>query len=38
MIDARPLHLRFYKIDWVIRVYNRSRYLVLFRGEKYDFI
>ena len=34
LIDCKPLHIRFDKIDRFIRV----RYLVLFSGEKYDFI
>ena len=38
MIDAKPLHIRFDKIDRFIRVYDRTRYLVLFGSEKYDFI
>ena len=35
---AKPLRIRFDKIDGFIRVYNGTRYLVLFEGEKYDFI
>ena len=38
LIDCKPLHIRFDKIDRFIRVYNRIRYLVLFSDEKYDFI
>ena len=38
MIDAKPLHIRFHKIDGFIRVYDGTRYLVLFGSEKYDFI
>ena len=37
-IGAKPLHIRFDKIYGFIRVYDRTRYLVLFGGEKYDFI
>ena len=36
-IGAKPLCIRSDKIDRFIRVYDGSRYLVLFRGEKYDF-
>ena len=38
MIDAKPLCIRFDKIDRFIRVYDGTRYLVLFGSEKYDFI
>ena len=38
MIDARPLQIRFNKTNGFIRVYDGTRYLVLFGGEKYDFI
>ena len=38
LIDTKPLHNRFSKIDGFIRVYDGTRYLVLFRSEKYDFI
>ena len=36
MIDAKPLRIRFDKVDGFVRVYNRTRYLVLFGPEKYD--
>ena len=35
---AKPLRIKFDKIDGFIRIYDGSRYLVLFRGEKYDLI
>ena len=35
---ANPLHTRFNKIDGFIRVYDGTRYLVLFGSEKYDSI
>ena len=35
---VNPLRITFCKIDWFIRVYDRTRYLVLFGSEKYDFI
>ena len=35
---AKTLRIRFDKIDGFIRVYDRTRYLVLFGSEKYDFI
>ena len=38
LTDAKPLRIRFYKIDGFIRVYDGTRYLVLFGAEKYDFI
>ena len=38
LIDAKPLHIRCHKIDGFIRVYDGTRYLVLFGSEKYDFI
>ena len=37
LIDAKPLHIRFDKIDGFVRVYDRTRYLVLFGSEKNDF-
>ena len=38
LIDSKPLHIGFDKIDGFIRVYDGTRYLVLFRSEKYDSI
>ena len=38
MIGAKPLRIRFDKIDGFIRVYNGTRYLVLLCTGKYDFI
>ena len=38
MVVAKTLRIRFDKIDGFIRVYDRTRYLVLFGSEKYDFI
>ena len=38
MIDSKPLRIRFDEIDRFVRVYDRTRYLVLFGSEKYDFI
>ena len=38
LIDAKPWCIRFDKIDGFIRVYDGTKYLVLFRSEKYDFI
>ena len=37
-IGAKPLRIRFDKVDGFIRVYNGARYLVLFGVEKYGFI
>ena len=36
LIDAKALHIRFNKIDGFVRVYNGTRYLVLFSSENYD--
>ena len=36
LIDAKALHIRFDKIDGFVRVYNGTRYLVLFSSENYD--
>ena len=38
LIAGKPLRIRFDKIDGNFRVYNGTRYLVLFESEKYDFI
>ena len=38
MIDAKPFCVRFNIIDGFIRVYDGTRYLVLFGSEKYDSI
>ena len=38
LIDAKPLRVRFDKVDGFIRVYDGTRYFVLFGSEKYDFI
>ena len=38
LIDCKPLRIRFDKIDGFIRVYNRTRYLVLLGSGKYDSI
>ena len=38
MIDAKPFHIRFDKIDGFIRIYDGTKYLVLFGSGKYDFI
>ena len=37
-IVSKPLAIRIDKIDGFIRVYDGTRYLVLFGSEKYDFI
>ena len=37
-IGANPLLVRFDKVHGFIGVYDRTRYLVLIEGEKYDFI
>ena len=38
MIAAKPLSIRFNKEDGFIRVYDETRYVVLFGPEKYDAI
>ena len=38
LIGAKPLHIRFNKVDGFMRIYDRTRYLVLFDPGKYDAI
>ena len=38
LIGAKPLRIRFDEIDGFIRVYDGTSYLVLFGGDKYDFL
>ena len=38
MIGAKPLRIRFHKADGFIRVYDGTRYLVLFGPENYGAI
>ena len=38
LVAAKTFRIRFDKIDGFIRVYDGTRYLVLFGSEKYDFI
>ena len=38
LIGAKPLRVMFDKVDGFIRVYDGTRYLVLFGPEKYDAI
>ena len=38
LIGDKSLRIRIVKVDGFIRVYDGSRYLLLLRGEKYDFI
>ena len=38
LIDLKPLHIRFDKIDGFCRVYYVTRYLILLGSEKYDAI
>ena len=38
MIDSKRLRIRFDKIDGIIRVYDNSRYLILFGKKKYGVI
>ena len=36
MIGPKPLRIRFNKVDGFIRIYDGTRYLVLFGPERYD--
>ena len=38
LIFSKPLQIRLVKIDGIIRIYDRTRYLTLFDNEKYDVI
>ena len=38
LIGAKPLRIRFHKVDGCIRVYDGNRYLALFSPEKFDAI
>ena len=38
LMDPKPLCIRFDKMNGFIGIYDRTRYLVLFGDEKYDFI
>ena len=38
LMGAKALCIRFDKIDGFIRVYDETKYSVLFVGKKYDFI
>ena len=38
LIGPKPLHIRFSQVDGFIRVYYRSRFLVLFGINKYETI
>ena len=38
LIGSKPLRIRFDKLDWFIRVYVGTWYLVLFGTEKYGYI
>ena len=37
-IGAKPLRIKFDKIDGFIKIYDETRYLVLFGPERYDAI
>ena len=37
-MGAKPLHIGFNKIDGFIKIYDGTRYLVLFGHERYDAI
>ena len=38
LIGSKPLRIRFSKIDGILRIYDWSRYLILFGNKKYDAI
>ena len=38
LIDPKPLHIRFNKVDGFIRVYNGTKYIILFGLKIYDAI
>ena len=38
LIDPKPLHVRFFKVNGIIRIYNGTRYLTLFGSEKNEAI
>ena len=38
LIGAKPLHIRFDKIDRFIRTYDGNKYLTLFSSAEYDVI
>ena len=38
LIDPKPLRIRFFKIDRIIRICDGTRYLTLFGSEKYEAI
>ena len=38
LTDSKPLRIRLDKIDGFIRIYDRTRYLILLDSEKYDAI
>ena len=35
-MDAKPVQIRFDKLDGFIKIYDGTRYLVLFGPERYD--
>ena len=37
-MNAKPLRIRFDKVDGFIKIYDETRYLVLFGPERYDTI
>ena len=38
LIGSKPLHIRFNKIDGIIRIHDGTRYLTLFCTKQYDAI
>ena len=37
-MGAKPLHIRLDRIDGLLKIYDGTRYLVLFGSERYDAI
>ena len=38
LIDSKPLRIRFFKVDGIVRIYDGTRYLTLFGSEKCEAI
>ena len=38
LIGSKPLRIRFDKIDGIIKIYDKTRYLTLFGTKKYDVV
>ena len=38
LVDPKPLQIRFFKIDGIIKIYDGARYLTLFGSKEYEAI